>query len=38
MAANSMGPGRIVGYYGTQVVLASLASYTAYLVKSYWQI
>lgn len=34
----SLGMGRPVGYYGTQAVLASLAGYTAYLIKSYWQI
>jgi hypothetical protein len=33
-----MGVGWILGYYGTQTVLASLAGYTAYLIKSYWQI
>jgi hypothetical protein len=38
MAQDSMGVGRIVGYYGTQTVLASLAGYTAYLIKGYWQI
>jgi hypothetical protein len=38
MAEESKGPGRIVGYYGTQAVLASLATYTAYLIKGYWQI
>jgi hypothetical protein len=38
MAQDSKGAGRIVGYYGTQAVLASLAGYTAYLIKGYWQI
>ena len=32
------GPGRPVGYFGTQAVLASLAGYAAYLIKGYWQI
>jgi len=35
---NSMGPGRIVGYYGTQTVLAGLAGYAAYLIKDFWMI
>ena len=34
---DSLGKGRIVGYYGTQAVLASLAGYAAYLIKGYWQ-
>ncbi|KAH7393964.1 MAPEG family-domain-containing protein [Phaeosphaeria sp. MPI-PUGE-AT-0046c] len=34
----SSGIGRPVGFYGTQAVVASLAGYTAYLIKSYWQI
>ncbi|KAF2033236.1 hypothetical protein EK21DRAFT_58963 [Setomelanomma holmii] len=38
LAQDSKGPGRIVGFYGTQAVLASLAGYTAYLIKDYWQI
>jgi hypothetical protein len=38
LAEGSGGLGRPVGYVGTQVVLASLAGYTAYLIKSYWQI
>jgi hypothetical protein len=38
MAQDSIGLGRIVGYYGTQTVLASLAGYTAYLIRGYWQI
>jgi hypothetical protein len=33
-----MGVGRIVGFYGTQTVLASLAGYAAYLIRGYWQI
>ena len=37
-AQDAMGPGRIIGYYGTQAVLASLAGYTAYLIKGYWLI
>lgn len=35
---DSMGPGRIVGYFGTQAVLVALAGYTAYLVKDFLQI
>jgi hypothetical protein len=35
---DSKGPGRIVGYYGTQTVLVALAGYTAYLVKDFLQI
>lgn len=38
MIKDSMGPGRIVGYYGTQTVLVALAGYTAYLVKDFLQI
>lgn len=38
MIKDSMGPGRIVGYYGTQTVLLALAGYTAYLVKDFLQI
>ncbi|KAF1920594.1 MAPEG family-domain-containing protein [Ampelomyces quisqualis] len=38
LAEKSQGLGRTLGYYGTQTVLASLASYTAYLIKGYWQI
>jgi uncharacterized membrane protein YecN with MAPEG domain len=38
LAAESKGVGRIIGFYGTQTILASLAGYTAYLIKSYWQI
>lgn len=36
-AHDSAGPGRPVGFYGTQAVLAFLAGYSAYLVKGYWQ-
>ena len=35
MLKDSMGPGRIVGYYGSQGVLVGLAAYTAYLVKDF---
>ena len=38
MLQDSKGPGRIVGYYGTQSVLLALAGYTAYLVKDFLQI
>ncbi|KAL5120341.1 hypothetical protein ACEQ8H_001631 [Pleosporales sp. CAS-2024a] len=38
MAAESKGVGRIVGFYGTQTALLSLAGYTAYLIQGYWQI
>ncbi|KAH6637738.1 membrane-associated, eicosanoid/glutathione metabolism protein [Boeremia exigua] len=38
MRQNSMGPGRIIGYYGSQGVLVALAGYTAYLVKDFLQI
>lgn len=34
----SKGPGRILGYYGSQSVLLGLAGYTAYLVKDFLQI
>ncbi|KAF2685899.1 hypothetical protein K458DRAFT_299560 [Lentithecium fluviatile CBS 122367] len=35
MAKDNLGKGRILGYYGTQVIMASLAGYTAYLVSNY---
>jgi hypothetical protein len=38
MIQNAMGPGRIVGYYGTQTVLAGIAGYAGYLIKDYWMI
>jgi hypothetical protein len=38
MRHDGLGAGRIVGYYGTQTILAALAGYTAYLVKGYWQL
>jgi hypothetical protein len=38
MIQNAMGPGRIVGYYGTQAVLAGIAGYAGYLIKDYWMI
>ncbi|KAH7401441.1 MAPEG family-domain-containing protein [Pyrenochaeta sp. MPI-SDFR-AT-0127] len=38
MMQDALGPGRILGYYGTQTILATLAGYTAYLVKDFWQI
>ncbi|KAF2129849.1 hypothetical protein P153DRAFT_225488 [Dothidotthia symphoricarpi CBS 119687] len=38
MAKDGVGIGRPVGHIGTQVVLATLTGYTAYLVKDFWQI
>ncbi|OAL46150.1 hypothetical protein IQ07DRAFT_198580 [Pyrenochaeta sp. DS3sAY3a] len=38
MIQGSQGPGRTLGFYGTQAVLVSLAGYTAYLIKDFWQI
>jgi|TARA_R110002003_G_scaffold115_1_gene9921 uncharacterized membrane protein YecN with MAPEG domain len=38
LAQDSKGVGRIIGFYGTQTILATLAGYTAYLIKGYWQI
>jgi hypothetical protein len=38
MLKDSMCPGRILGYYGTQGLLLTLAGYTAYLVKDFLQI
>ncbi|KAF1934987.1 hypothetical protein EJ02DRAFT_362505 [Clathrospora elynae] len=38
MVKDAAGPGRFVGYYGTQAVLATLAGYTAYLIKDFWLI
>ncbi len=38
MAKNYMGPGRPLGYFGTQGVIAGLAGYAAYLVKGYWDL
>lgn len=38
MIKDSMGPGRILGYYGTQGVLVALAGYTAWLVRDFLQI
>ena len=35
-AKNTMGPGRAMGIFGTQVFLAGMAVYTGYLVKGYW--
>ncbi|KAH7138283.1 membrane-associated, eicosanoid/glutathione metabolism protein [Dendryphion nanum] len=37
-APGAMGIGRIVGYYGTQVVMTFFTGYLGYLVKDYWQI
>lgn len=33
---NTIGIGRPVGYYGTQVILAGLAGWGTWLVKGYW--
>lgn len=38
LAQDSKGPGRIVGFYGTQVTLLGIAGYAAYLIKDFWQI
>lgn len=38
MIKGSTGPGRIVGYYGTQAVLAGLAGYATYLITDFWMI
>ncbi|KAK8196853.1 membrane-associated, eicosanoid/glutathione metabolism protein [Phyllosticta capitalensis] len=32
----SIGPGRAVGYYGTQAMLVGLAGYGAWVVREYW--
>ena len=37
MINDSKGKGRILGFYGTQTVLAALAGYTAYLIKDFWR-
>ncbi len=33
---DTVGPGRPLGYFGSQVWLGGLAAYGAYLVKGYW--
>lgn len=38
MLSDSAGPGRPIGYFGTQAVLLGLSSYAAYLIKDYWLI
>jgi hypothetical protein len=38
MMNESKGPGRIVGFYGTQAVLAGIAGYATYLITDYWMI
>jgi hypothetical protein len=38
MIQDATGPGRIVGYYGTQAVLGGLAGYAGYLIKDWWMI
>lgn len=35
MVKDCMGPGRPIGYFGTQGVIAGLAGYLGYLVKDY---
>lgn len=35
-AKDTLGPGRTLGIFGTQGVLAGLAAYSAYLIKGYW--
>ncbi|EUC39314.1 hypothetical protein COCVIDRAFT_85919 [Bipolaris victoriae FI3] len=37
-APSGKGPGRPLGFVGTQVILAGLAGYAAYLVKDYWTV
>ncbi|CAI6338901.1 unnamed protein product [Periconia digitata] len=36
MRPKSLGTGRGVGFYGTQVLLATVAGYATYFVKDYW--
>ncbi|KAI4633392.1 uncharacterized protein J4E88_001351 [Alternaria novae-zelandiae] len=38
MINEAKGPGRIVGFYGTQAVLAGIAGYATYLITDYWMI
>ncbi|KAL1800134.1 hypothetical protein ACET3X_000476 [Alternaria dauci] len=38
MVKGSTGRGRIVGYYGTQAILAGLAGYATYLITDFWMI
>ncbi|USP73409.1 uncharacterized protein yc1106_00683 [Curvularia clavata] len=38
MIKNGMGTGRLIGFIGTQAVLAGLSGYAAYLIKDYWMI
>jgi len=33
---DTVGPGRPIGYFGTQACIGGLAAYGAYLVKGYW--
>ena len=33
---NTLGPGRPIGFWGTQGFLAGMAAYSTYLVKGYW--
>jgi len=35
-AADTNGPGRVIGYLGTVGVLNGMAAYAVYLVKGYW--
>lgn len=33
---DTLGPGRPLGQFGTQALLAGLAAYGSYLIKGYW--
>ncbi len=33
---DTLGPGRPIGYFGTQGLLVGLAAYGTYLIKGYW--
>ncbi|KAF2738250.1 hypothetical protein EJ04DRAFT_429256 [Polyplosphaeria fusca] len=37
MQSKSQGLGRLLGYYGSQAVIATLTGYVGYLTKGYWQ-
>lgn len=36
MMKNAIGPGRLVGYYGTQIWLATVGFWSSWLAKGYW--
>lgn len=36
MVRNATGPGRIVGYYGTQLWMALVGGWSSWLAKGYW--